>query len=94
MRVLACHRLGISRVSPDTIQILSGVKLTKLVSLHRLDIKGIENVINYEMPRSIEIYLHRVGRTARAGKKGRYADPSRLSIEQCRAYSSLLSSGL
>ncbi|KAK4705521.1 ATP-dependent RNA helicase DDX27, partial [Phenoliferia sp. Uapishka_3] len=36
-----------------------------------LDIKGIENVINYEMPRSIEIYLHRVGRTARAGKKGR-----------------------
>lgn len=38
---------------------------------NRLDIKGIENVINYEMPRSIEIYLHRVGRTARAGKKGR-----------------------
>ncbi|GAA6020245.1 hypothetical protein JCM10207_004384 [Rhodosporidiobolus poonsookiae] len=36
-----------------------------------LDIKGIENVINYEMPRSLEIYLHRVGRTARAGKTGR-----------------------
>ncbi|BGP21405.1 nucleolar DEAD-box protein required for synthesis of 60S ribosomal subunit [Rhodotorula toruloides] len=36
-----------------------------------LDIKGIENVINYEMPKSIEIYLHRVGRTARAGQKGR-----------------------
>ncbi|GAA5837176.1 hypothetical protein JCM9279_005608 [Rhodotorula babjevae] len=36
-----------------------------------LDIKGIENVINYEMPKSIEIYLHRVGRTARAGRKGR-----------------------
>ncbi|GAA5909291.1 hypothetical protein JCM6882_003790, partial [Rhodosporidiobolus microsporus] len=36
-----------------------------------LDIKGIEHVINYEMPRSLEIYLHRVGRTARAGKKGR-----------------------
>ncbi|CEQ38808.1 SPOSA6832_00245 [Sporobolomyces salmonicolor] len=38
----------------------------------RLDIKGIENVINYEMPKSFEIYLHRVGRTARAGKKGRF----------------------
>lgn len=47
---------------------------------HRLDIKGIENVINYEMPRSIEIYLHRVGRTARAGKKGRYALPPRPSF--------------
>lgn len=36
-----------------------------------LDIKGIEQVINFEMPNSFEIYLHRVGRTARAGKKGR-----------------------
>jgi len=43
-----------------------------------LDIKGIEHVINYEMPKSIEIYLHRVGRTARAGKKGRYAQTSTL----------------
>ena len=31
-----------------------------------LDIKGIEYVINYEMPATVEIYLHRVGRTARA----------------------------
>jgi ATP-dependent RNA helicase DDX27 len=36
-----------------------------------LDIKGIEQVLNYEMPNSFDIYLHRVGRTARAGKKGR-----------------------
>ncbi|KAK3114691.1 nucleolar DEAD-box protein required for synthesis of 60S ribosomal subunit [Teratosphaeriaceae sp. CCFEE 6253] len=35
-----------------------------------LDIKGIETVINYEAPQSHEIYLHRVGRTARAGRKG------------------------
>ncbi|KAI7161945.1 DEAD-domain-containing protein [Hortaea werneckii] len=35
-----------------------------------LDIKGIEVVINYEAPQSHEIYLHRVGRTARAGRKG------------------------
>ncbi|KIO08266.1 hypothetical protein M404DRAFT_14340 [Pisolithus tinctorius Marx 270] len=36
-----------------------------------LDIKGIETVINYDMPSQFEQYLHRVGRTARAGKCGR-----------------------
>lgn len=35
-----------------------------------LDIKGIESVINYEAPQTHEIYLHRVGRTARAGRSG------------------------
>lgn len=36
-----------------------------------LDIKGIETVINYDMPNQAAQYLHRVGRTARAGKTGR-----------------------
>ncbi|KAF7723561.1 nucleolar DEAD-box protein required for synthesis of 60S ribosomal subunit [Apophysomyces ossiformis] len=36
-----------------------------------LDIKGIETVINYNMPTQFAQYLHRIGRTARAGRNGR-----------------------
>lgn len=50
-----------------------------------LDIKGIETVINYEAPQSHEIYLHRVGRTARAGRTGRSctlaAEPDRKVVK-------------
>ena len=35
-----------------------------------LDVEHVERVINYHMPKQMEAYLHRVGRTARAGRKG------------------------
>ena len=50
-----------------------------------LDIKNVLTVVNYEAPQSHEIYLHRVGRTARAGKSGRActiaAEPDRKIVK-------------
>ncbi len=40
------------------------------VAARGLDIKELEAVINYELPRDPEIYVHRIGRTGRAGSKG------------------------
>jgi len=36
-----------------------------------LDISGVEAVINFEMPSNVETYVHRIGRTARAGRGGK-----------------------
>jgi len=35
-----------------------------------IDVKGVTHVINYDMPKTIEDYTHRIGRTGRAGEKG------------------------
>ncbi|KAI9690386.1 MAG: nucleolar DEAD-box protein required for synthesis of 60S ribosomal subunit [Bathelium mastoideum] len=51
-----------------------------------LDIRNITTVINYSAPQSHDIYLHRVGRTARAGRSGRActlaAEPDRKVVKQ------------
>ena len=40
------------------------------VAARGIDVPDITHVINYDMPRSADIYVHRIGRTARGGKKG------------------------
>ena len=40
------------------------------VAARGLDIKDVTHVYNYDVPRTPEEYTHRIGRTARAGKKG------------------------
>ena len=40
------------------------------IAARGIDIDGISHVINFEMPNVPEQYVHRIGRTARAGKEG------------------------
>ncbi|MGB1296678.1 MAG: ATP-dependent RNA helicase SrmB [Psychrobium sp.] len=40
------------------------------VAARGLDIDDITHVINYDLPYTSDVYLHRIGRTGRAGKKG------------------------
>jgi ATP-dependent RNA helicase DeaD len=40
------------------------------VAARGLDIEGISHVINYDIPYDLESYVHRIGRTGRAGREG------------------------
>ena len=40
------------------------------VAARGIDINGIEAVFNYDIPQDVEYYVHRIGRTGRAGKSG------------------------
>ena len=40
------------------------------IAARGIDVPGVTHVINYDIPRDSESYVHRIGRTARAGKSG------------------------
>ena len=40
------------------------------VAARGLDVEQIEHVVNYDVPYDVEAYVHRIGRTGRAGRKG------------------------
>lgn len=57
-----------------TMDQLRGGKLTVLVASdlasRGIDVEGITHVINFDLPEDPEVYVHRIGRTARAGRDG------------------------
>ena len=66
---------GLDQISREnTIRNFKNNKIKVLVATDILsrgiDIKGIELVINYEVPHDAEDYVHRIGRTGRADKTG------------------------
>ena len=60
------------------LKIINSIKAGKLkflvatdVAARGLDIEGLALVVNYDLPNEAENYVHRIGRTARAGKTGK-----------------------
>ncbi|KAG6885519.1 hypothetical protein C0993_000515 [Termitomyces sp. T159_Od127] len=49
----------------------SWVMVSTEVMARGMDFKGVREVINYDFPRSVQSYVHRIGRTGRAGKEGK-----------------------
>jgi ATP-dependent RNA helicase DeaD len=41
------------------------------VAARGLDISGVSHVVNYDIPTSPDVYVHRIGRTGRVGRSGR-----------------------
>jgi superfamily II DNA/RNA helicase len=58
------------------------------VAARGLDVKGIAHVVNLDLPRAFEDYVHRVGRTGRAGMTGRstsfYTDRDSFIVAQIK----------
>ena len=47
-----------------------GVLVATDVAARGIDVPGVTHVINFELPELPELYVHRIGRTARAGQPG------------------------
>ncbi len=58
-RVLAAFRQGATRILVATD-----------IAARGIDVDGISHVINFDLPNAPETYVHRIGRTARAGAEG------------------------
>ena len=74
MRASEMHSGLVQEQREQTVRDFKNKKIRILVATDILsrgiDIKGIELVINYEVPHDAEDYVHRIGRTARADRTG------------------------
>ena len=53
------------------------------VAARGLDISGVTHIYNYDIPENVETYIHRIGRTGRAGEEGQtclFIDPKNIYL--------------
>lgn len=79
---LAMHQISSAAIHGNKSQTaretaLSNFKAGKIkvliatdIAARGIDVKGVSHVINFDLPVDAESYVHRIGRTARAGKEG------------------------
>lgn len=65
------------RTQSERVKALNGFKAGRVdflvatdIAARGIDIEDVSHVVNYDLPLSAEDYVHRIGRTARAGRKG------------------------
>lgn len=75
---VACVSLHGDKEQNDRNEALKGfregmfpVMVATSVAARGIDVKDIKLVINYDIPKDIKEYIHRIGRTGREGKRGR-----------------------
>lgn len=75
LSVLAIHGGHSQNKRIRTMEMFNSNKVDVLVctdvAARGLDIKGVSNIYNYDLPKDSKDYIHRIGRTARAGKGGK-----------------------
>ncbi len=76
-RGYACAALNGEMAQAQREQVVEQLKKGKLdvviatdVAARGLDVERISHVVNYDVPHDTESYVHRIGRTGRAGRKG------------------------
>jgi len=78
-----------NRSLPQRREALEGFKIGRYkvlvatdIAARGIDVTGIELVLNYDLPEDADNYVHRIGRTARAGHKGHaisFATPDQIN---------------
>ncbi len=83
MAAVAIHGNKAQNARVKALQGFRGGKVRILVATdiaaRGIDVPGVSHVINFELPNEPESYVHRIGRTARAGAEGialSFCDPS------------------